>query len=430
MYIKEISIDILKSCMQLRFIKFVFTFLLMCTTVIYCLALDKLNAKDKNVKLITWKSFPCDKRYEPYRIINRITSKRTQGDTTYITVNFADNRCAVFKPRIFFSDTSLLLFPYEKYIGEKCDEDCTFSIEFVISGVSEKKYDIYFKEKKIELLSNHYSVVEPKDTLYKGEKINRINKYGFKEGIHMTFYETGETKGIWKFPDVVEYYQDFIWCKGYYRSGKIYYHTRNDTSQTWFEDGVIKSQHIKYVIGDTLYIEWFNQCEDREKTNQSIERVITIFNPKGEVVDYKTETLYNEQYYSCGQIHFLYKSDTLHCWYENGQLSYKENASYKVSYTKEGIEEYRWYRWTENATGKWKDIKRLLYIKLYENGNIKEINFEKRERNSHGKKVKKNYYWMWDSEKKLIESPGKLKEEYPWKKFGEINLLLKNYELH
>ena len=38
--------------MQLRSIKIIFTFLLMCTTAFYCLAQDKLNTKDASVKLI------------------------------------------------------------------------------------------------------------------------------------------------------------------------------------------------------------------------------------------------------------------------------------------------------------------------------------------------------------------------------------------
>lgn len=61
------------------------------------------GAKVKKAKLVDWKFNACDNTYDPYRLTNRITERRTQDGITFLTVNFTDNCCAAFKPQMAFT---------------------------------------------------------------------------------------------------------------------------------------------------------------------------------------------------------------------------------------------------------------------------------------------------------------------------------------
>src|SRR5687768_6351793 len=77
--------------------------------------------KTGKVKLLDWKSNPCDNTYDPYKLVDRITESRMQDGATFLTVNFTDNCCAEFKPQISFKSNKLLLLPYKEFTGDYCD---------------------------------------------------------------------------------------------------------------------------------------------------------------------------------------------------------------------------------------------------------------------------------------------------------------------
>jgi hypothetical protein len=151
------------------------------------------------VKLVSTKTNDCDNTYDPYQLISRISQLETEKDFTFITVNFSDNCCAEFKPSINFKDNKLYLEPY-KESNTACDCDCCFSLEYKIEGLAGKTYETYFKGKKIERSNDPYKVFQPTSEEYKGQIINRANRYGFKEGVWMTLYEDGSIKSIDQYP--------------------------------------------------------------------------------------------------------------------------------------------------------------------------------------------------------------------------------------
>jgi len=423
--------------MQVRILKSTAVSLLILITAFNSLSQQHNPIKNDEVKLLKWNASSCNNTYDPYRLKNRITQLETRGDSTIITVNFSDNCCAGFKPKIVFAENKLTLLPYEKYLGEYCTCNCCFSIEFEISGLAGKEYEVYFKENKVELSGDHYKVVEPKDTLYNGVKINRTNKYGFKEGVWITFYKTGEKKSISQYPDDLVYYDSRpFWYKGYYASGALSQYSRNDTSESWFEDGEIKSQFIKYSSGDTTYDSGFRKYENRNLEKKYFKKSYPIvfksdLNPEYESQGNASETIYEEEYYTNGKLKYEYGDDTTYAWHENGQLKYKSYESGKIKYDEDGIIEEKSFDRFERGPDDWGDLGNFLQVYFYKNGNIKEIEFVRDEVFDHGSSMSRfRYYWKWDIAKKMTEKPKKWKGDYPWERFKEINLVLKTYELH
>ncbi|HSY60993.1 MAG TPA: hypothetical protein VK796_03910, partial [Cytophaga sp.] len=418
--------------MKLRILKYIFAFFLI-TISGFCFSQDSLKIKNAQVKLIKWNAEDCDNTYDPDRLKKRITHFETIGEKTFITVSFSDNCCAEFEPVIHFSENKLILFPYEKESEQFCLCDCCFSIEFEITGLSDKKYDIYFKKKKIELSGDHYEVTEPSDSTYKGKKINRKNKYGFYEGLWMTFYKNGEIESISQYPEDQQYFQlQPIWAKRYYASGKHSYKVNADTTESWFEDGEVEFSDIKYKIGDTSYQIVLNKFEDRKLQSKLFQRTYpTIYKSDfdSEVIVI-TDIIYQEEYYSNGKFKLLFTTDTTYEWFENGQIKLKTYKSGQVEFRENGALYNQLYYFKVGHSKAWSELINEMYVQFYENGNVKEIRFDRYELVNDKKELSKiDYHWKWDKEKKLTQSPKKWKRTYPWKQFPEIDLLLKTYEL-
>src|SRR6218665_856791 len=261
------------------------------------------KVKTGRVKLLDWKPNTCDNTYDPYKLVNRITERQTQDGVTLLTVNFADNCCAEFKPQITFKDNQLFLLPYKKYSGDYCGCNCCFSIEFRIDGLPSDAYEIYFKGKKIEVSSDHYKVVQPKSEVYNGTTINRTNRYGFKEGTWMTFYEDGNVKTLEEYRQNELYYESQpVWEKSFYPSGRLSRHSRNDTTESWFEDGELRAQFIDYTVGDTTYQKKFTRYENRQIRERALERSYPFifrsqFDPAHKTEGSRRDIVYEEAFF-------------------------------------------------------------------------------------------------------------------------------------
>jgi hypothetical protein len=396
--------------------------------ILFAFSINQTVLADNNpVKLIQWTSTPCDNTYDPYLLKNRITYKETIDASTFITVNFSANCCGTFKPEVQFFENKLTLLT--NYYGAKCSCNCCFSIEFEISGLAGKQYDVYFNDEKVVLSGDYYETVEPSFKLYNGQKINRTTKYGFKEGIWMTFYEDGQLKSISQYPDTVEYYDAReLWVKRYYPSGSVSYYQRNDTTQSWFEDGEIKSEWIKYKVGDTIFDKSFRKFDNRILAKKEFEKFYpAVFksdlNPEYESEGHRNETIYEEEYFENGKLKYLYGIDTSYAWYENGQLKYKSYEDGKIEYDEDGTITEKSFDWYERAPDDWDDLGNFLHVYFYKNGTIKEIEFARDEMGDHDRSMGRCWYrWKWDTTGKPTAQPKKWKGTYPWKRYPEIKV--------
>ena len=387
---------------------------------------------NKNVKLKKWSSQDCDNTYDPNRLVTRITNIVTTDTSTSITINFSENCCVEFKPGIEFHNNKLVLLPYKEYSGNYCGCDCCFSIQYEISGLIGKNYEIYFRDKKVILSQDHYSVTATSSELYNGQQINRKNKYGFKEGIWMSFHKNGQKKNISQYPEVSLYHEPLtIWSKDYYPSGKLSAYDRKDTTESWFEDGEIKSQFIEYKSGDTAYKKGFRKFENRFIQKEYIERsyptvIKSEFDPEYETSGSIYETIYKKEYFSNGKPQYIFGKDTSYSWFETGILKLKRYHGDEIEFDENGKIKEQSYSWMERGPKSMGDLSNNLYVSFYPNGNIKQIRLSRDEPYNDGIAPGVGYDWIWDKNMKLIESPKNWKEVLPWKRFKEINLSKKS----
>jgi len=395
-----------------------------------CLSQNEIKKEQSKVRLVKWSTENCDTTYAPYRLQSRLTRLESKNDITFVTVNFSDNCCAEFNPMIEFKDNKLNILPYKKYLGNYCTCNCCFAINFEIKGIANKEFVVYFKNEKIKMTDNHYKTIEPTYQFHNGVKINHLNKYGFKEGIWMEFYENGAQKSLTKYPESSLYYEsDYEWSKSFYESGRVSHYSRKDTTETWFGDGELESQIISYSSSDTTLRKGMIKHENRNLKERFLERFYpTVFRSefdstkerKGSKLDYK----YKEEYYLNGQRKYLQTNDTIFTWFESGQVQHKRYNTGSIEYNEKGELIKKSFYWKEPGVKGWWDLNHALYIDYFINGNIEQIHFVRDEPSKNGKSLAPSvhYYWKWDNESKLIESPTNWKEEYPWRKINEIKV--------
>lgn len=315
--------------------------------------------------------------------------------------------------------------PYEEYGGDRCSCDCCFSITFEIAGLKGKTYDVYFKDTKVVLSADHYAVVNPSSQLYQGKEIDRLNKYGFREGTWMTFYKDSAVRTISDYPDEELYHQSYPVCsKKYYPSQKLHSWERKDTSETWFEDGELQYQRIEYKAGDTAYEKGFSKYENRRLSRNYFERryplqIKSEFDSTYDARGTIWEIIYEEKYFENGKLQYRFGKDTSYTWFRNGRVKLRDYKSGSMEYDESGRITKREFHWKEPGPVGDGDLDHSIYMTFHKNGVIKEIDFRRFEVDEVG--IGKSYYeWEWDSKMKLIASPKDWKEPLPWKRFKDI----------
>jgi hypothetical protein len=412
---------------MLKKVLFFFTLFSFVSKSFGSLPLSKIQETD--IKLISWKSEACDNTYDPNRLKDRITFFERKGDTTIISVNFSENCCAQFNPKIKLIDNKIFLLPYEEYIGEYCGCNCCYTISFEIVGIHNNQFEYYFRNKKIEVSTDHYETIEPSFTMYNETKVNRRNKFGFSEGKWINFYENGSIKEMKQYEENCIYYEcQPLWTKEFYESTQLRSFIRKDTTESWFPDGELKSQLIQYKIGDTTFEKAINRFDNKQLESKYLQRgyrmkIKSEYDPSFEGDGYRNEAVYYEEYYENGQRKFLKGKDTSYTWHENGNINFKAYDGGEMEYNISGVLIKQSYKHKVPGIKGWGDFDNALYVDYYTNGNIKEITFSRDEiaEDKSGIIDGVNYYWEWDEFGKPITSPNKWKEKLPWQAIKEIN---------
>ncbi|GAA4835532.1 hypothetical protein [Algivirga pacifica] len=397
-------------------------------------------AQAQEVQLLKWESMPCDTFLDPYRLKNRISQQEFYGDTLWVTVNFTDNCCAEFDPVVYWKESSLYLQPYESFIGEPCECRCCFSIRFAIGGLKGHDYPIFFQQKEIVYSEYYYDTIPPKYKVYEGRVINRVNKYGYIEGYWMTFREDGSLEMEEQFTET-NLSDDFLepeWRKVYFPSGQLAEYERGDTTQQWFEDGILRYEYIRFRGQDSTFKRILLLDDNRLLREKSLkvsykEVYVNPFEPNGSRSDWVSEYLEREEYYENGQLRYWLNADTSYHWNEQGILKRKSYPSGAVRYDQEGKllsveKEITWITSEEKA--KYGPVNHQLKRIYDKHDEMREVEYTRDEYNLikeldwvmeegfqpvykyQWERVK--YHWKWDDQGALIEAPEDWEEPLPW----------------
>lgn len=133
----------------------------------------------------------CEGVEVSHLIINRIVSKRVNGDTLFINISYVDNcgygQC--WDPAIKYTGDSLIIkqqhFPlYDKDGSELPGTDCSccFSADLIVKGINDTSFVTKFNDSVIYLNKEKYKTYPESFLIYKGDTVNRTNKYGHPIG--------------------------------------------------------------------------------------------------------------------------------------------------------------------------------------------------------------------------------------------------------
>lgn len=384
------------------------------------------SAQGSDPKLIRWKSLDCDDRYDPYQLVDRISALEARNGNTTVTIHFAENCCAQFNPEVKIKDNDVFILPYpENQSNPECDCNCCFSLELEISNIAETEYQFFFKGKPIKKSDDPYPVLEPSQQVYQGQIINKRNKYGFGEGLWVSFYPGGQIKQIFLYPEEQHYREQRpVSRKVFYESGKVDWVQHGDTTEFWFEDGELKRQFLQYKAGDTTYSYRMIKHDNRKMKEKALERDYpTIFrsdlDPKYKAEGSRHEVIFREEYYDNGQVKYRYGRDTTYAWFANGALQSKDFVDGGLEYDSTGTLVQQSYNWKKKGPSLWGDLNHYLYVSMDAKGAVSEVNYRRDEVKKDAVYRAVSYEWKW-KDSLLVQSPKKWKGELPWERFKEI----------
>jgi hypothetical protein len=350
---------------------------------------------------------------------------------TVISINFSDNCCASFQPKIKFENDVLELIPYTSRGDIYCACDCCFTLEYKIDGLAGKEFSVKFRGEQLELSDDYYRAYPETSENYNGKIINSRNKYRFQEGIWMTFYNDGSIKTITEYPESVLYYEAYpLWSKSYFPSGNLEYSSRNDTVQKWFDNGQLKYENYEYTKGDTTFTYRYSLYDDKTLKEKSLWKSYPVihrskFNDCYEAKGRKFPYVYKETYFANGRREYLLGKDTTKSWYSNGQLKELRFDSRRMEFDSTGQMTESIFIWDEPGTECSMDLTNHLYIKYGKFMNVVKVRLNRYEvTEAGGISFGANYYWKWNANGELIESPDNWQEELPWCRFNEIKIPL------
>jgi len=380
------------------------------------------------VRLINWRTGQCDSTYNPYYAVARISEIKVEKSSTSITLNFPSNCCSEFNPVVKFTKGNLFVEPYKQGTGEQCDCDCFFSLTLAITGLPSKPYDIFLDGKIVERSDDPYPLVQPTQESFNNTIINRTNKYGFKEGIWMTFSPNGKPTEIIFYPEKVDHPQgEPIYTKGFYPNGSLSYYERSDTLEAWFDDGEIKVRSIKFMKGDTTFDYRMEKYDNRKLKSESLEKTFSYiftseFDPDYRAEGTKFSKVMKKSYYESGKREYVFEKDTSLTWYESNKIKRKEYEQGAIAFNETGTITERVFYWQEKGPKSHGDLQHALYIEFYNNGATSKVHYVRDEVIEDGVAVGVHYNWTWNIDKTPTQSLPTWKEPFPWKKFPELKI--------
>lgn len=140
-------------------------------------------AQETEIELIDFTPSECDESVDGYRIKNRIVDTWYEDSILMVEVGARATCCVDFEPSIKATrDTLDLIF---KETGDFCSCICCYQFVYHIQGYADKEPVFKLNGELIKMSKEKYITYPIKYDIWNGDTINKINKYGFKEGLHI-----------------------------------------------------------------------------------------------------------------------------------------------------------------------------------------------------------------------------------------------------
>lgn len=379
-------------------------FIVASVLLISCSGTSKISDSELDgVKLIDWSMGECEGG-DAYRLVNRISSLYVSGDTTYLSVNFADNCRVEPNPAIRFTNDTLFIQPYQDEMTTLCDCNCCFTLNLSIIGITEREYTTVFDEEVIMLSSAKYPTEPIKYEIYKGDTINKNNRYGARIGQWYEFYEDSVLHREIYYTVQEEFHESktelFV---VYNEKGKMIHYEEGDSTVRWHMNGQLSSRrYTKHLEnGDRVKIlrSYYNNGQLREYETQ------IYYHKDNRVNGLIARTENHEKYFKDESREFMRWEDSTKTWFEDGSLKELTLKDSSVEWNNNGIIVKTNSRW--KTEGCIKGCSHSLTLYYNDQGDLVEKRFVSDESVKNG--YSSHYYtWKWNENGDLIEEPEEL----------------------
>lgn len=277
--------------------------------------------------------------------------------------------------------------------------ECYYTANYTFKNLNLNDYKITFNHEHIPNAIKYITKKQPSDSVFNNKTINRQNKFGFKQGYWYTFHIDHSIASLTKYPDSVYYILNKpIWTKTFYPNKQIKSYNRKDSTESWFSDGVIKSQEFYSRNNDTIFFLKFERFEDKSIKTDIYEKQLDPF----------ALTIRHKEYYSPNKLKHLFQNNTYTQWYKNGALK-EVNTTDRTTYfdTTGTIDKIIFYPTKKKPFN--------YYINVtFKSNKVAEIK---------ASLTNSNYYyqkWSWDSKGNLITKPTNWDQPLPWLHIQDI----------
>lgn len=137
-----------------------------------------------SVSLVGFTPSECNDDEEYWRLRRRIINQWFTNDTLHVELASTATCCVDFKPSIDFN-TNILDIRFEE-TGDFCECICCYQFIYHITGLQEREFITHLNGKPIQQSDEAYLTYPIRFDIYKGDTINYVDKYGFRQGLFLS----------------------------------------------------------------------------------------------------------------------------------------------------------------------------------------------------------------------------------------------------
>jgi len=124
------------------------------------------------------------------QIRERVIAKKRNPDNVEMRIGVWAICCADFKPVAKLQMDTLFLDVEDTHLKSPCECSCYYQFTYKIKGLKSDPLEIKFGNRRIDLSNERYLTYAPLYRLVGGDTVDRVDKYGLRQGKWMTSHDS------------------------------------------------------------------------------------------------------------------------------------------------------------------------------------------------------------------------------------------------
>ncbi len=223
------------------------------TILLVSMASFNYNESENNVQLHRYIPSECNGDLDPESLIDRVISKTLIGDSLFLTLGLQEPCCFQFNPAISFQNNTLNVeiddTAPEVHNGiienPDCSCECCFELTLVLTGIKDTSFFVSVEGVSIPHTQVPYKVYPIKYEIYENDTVNKLNKYGMREGVWLEFDDSTSLLKYKHFFEGKRSIQKALWIETYSINGTLERKKGKDTTWTFNENENLVEMSVK-----------------------------------------------------------------------------------------------------------------------------------------------------------------------------------------